>query len=132
MDRYLTDEMHGKLTTYLRMTGHDVEYIADKSDEVEPVEHAEHTNRVLITSNKRYKDKENVIVLSSNDTQGALKELNQHGLDLTLDTPRRCSRCNGELVRDTDAWRCLECGHIYWRGSHWDDVAETLAEIKKD
>jgi len=26
-------------------------------------------------------------------------------------------------------WRCPDCGKHFWRGSHWDDVAETLAAL---
>jgi len=26
-------------------------------------------------------------------------------------------------------WRCCDCGRRFWKGSHWDDVAERIAEI---
>jgi hypothetical protein len=30
---------------------------------------------------------------------------------------------------DTDVWRCIDCGQFFWKGSHWDDVADTLAGL---
>ncbi|MDZ7730382.1 MAG: Mut7-C RNAse domain-containing protein [Natrialbaceae archaeon] len=52
-----------------------------------------------------------------------------------------CGRCNGSLepVEDGTAtpeyapnpareplWQCTVCGQYFWKGSHWDDVRETL------
>jgi len=67
-------------------------------------------------------------------------------LDLD-DRPSRCGRCNGpvELLSDdaetpeyapdpseTPQWRCTACGQVFWRGSHWDRVRETLAGLAPD
>ncbi|PSQ16279.1 hypothetical protein BRD00_11355 [Halobacteriales archaeon QS_8_69_26] len=30
----------------------------------------------------------------------------------------------------TAVWRCVDCGQHFWRGSHWDDVAGTLAAVR--
>jgi uncharacterized protein with PIN domain len=27
------------------------------------------------------------------------------------------------------AWRCRDCGRWFWKGGHWDSVAERLAEV---
>ncbi|MFB6194262.1 MAG: Mut7-C RNAse domain-containing protein [Halobaculum sp.] len=32
---------------------------------------------------------------------------------------------------DVRAWRCLDCGQWFWKGSHWDRVAETLAAVRE-
>ncbi|PSP98633.1 hypothetical protein BRC89_07140 [Halobacteriales archaeon QS_4_70_19] len=31
---------------------------------------------------------------------------------------------------DRSVWRCNRCGQQFWRGSHWDRVAETLAAVR--
>jgi len=66
-------------------------------------------------------------------------------VDLTLtEAPERCGRCNAPLERvgaaestpeyapdpETEAvWRCPDRGQRFRRGSHWDDVRETLADL---
>ena len=83
---------------------------------------------------------------TENTVRHHINELRDAGLDLTLpDEPTRCSRCNGELEGTAEAdplpeyvpddppspvWRCPDCGHHYWRGSHWEDVRETLAAVE--
>ncbi|WP_237560457.1 Mut7-C RNAse domain-containing protein, partial [Halolamina rubra] len=71
-----------------------------------------------------------------------LRELRAAGVELSLPPqPRRCSSCNGELVDagadeapphvpdDAEPYRCRDCGKWFWRGSHWEDVRETLATL---
>ena len=28
-------------------------------------------------------------------------------------------------------WMCGSCGGVYWRGSHWDQIASTIEEADK-
>jgi uncharacterized protein with PIN domain len=74
-----------------------------------------------------------------------LRELAAAGIVLALpDRPRRCGVCNGtpraidgKASRPPNApdpveqpvWHCLDCGQHFWRASHWDDVAPTLAAV---
>ncbi|MFN3804238.1 MAG: Mut7-C RNAse domain-containing protein [Pyrobaculum sp.] len=52
-----------------------------------------------------------------------------------------CPTCGGELaevtckeaeshvgheIRSSQCWRCTSCGHIYWRGSHWRGIYDTV------
>jgi uncharacterized protein with PIN domain len=30
---------------------------------------------------------------------------------------------------ETAVWRCRDCGQHFWKGSHWADMAGTLAEL---
>jgi uncharacterized protein with PIN domain len=71
-----------------------------------------------------------------------LAELREAGVELAVaETPTRCGRCNGSLLAvdateetpeyapdpdDTDCWRCRECGQLFWKGSHWKRMKETL------
>ncbi len=26
-------------------------------------------------------------------------------------------------------WRCVDCGQHFWRGSHWEQISETLSAV---
>ena len=58
----------------------------------------------------------------------------------------RCTLCNGEIERVEKAvvepavepkifqlyqefFRCLGCGHLYWRGSHIDRILKNLTSL---
>ena len=65
-------------------------------------------------------------------------------LNLTFDpTSSRCPKCNHMVSKATrgdvknrvpegtfrvvkEYWICPQCGGIYWRGSHWPRIVETL------
>ncbi|MFD1597551.1 Mut7-C RNAse domain-containing protein [Halobellus rarus] len=160
-ERFLLDAMLGKLATYLRMCGYDAAYVLDRdvaeeSDtetEADPSDDAiatwaEQSDRTLLTRDVDLAARvDEAVLLSSRDVREQLRTLHLAGYELTLEAqPRRCSTCNGELRAvaageslpayapdpgETDCWRCRECGQVFWRGSHWDDVAATLADVKE-
>ena len=71
------------------------------------------------------------------------------GLRLEIDVESsRCPKCNGETTRVSgeevlnripewtsrfydDFWVCDECGQIYWQGSHWRRIINTVKEARK-
>ena len=145
------DVMCGGLRPYLRMCGHDASYAGDRSgleDDDALLDVARDEERTVVTRDvdlaRRSADS---ILLESRDVEDQLVELCRAGVDLELAAePTRCGRCNGELVPvdptanrpeyvpervDGGEWRCLDCGQWFWRGSHWDDVAETLARVRR-
>ena len=156
-ERFLLDAMLGKLATYLRMCGYDTAYVLDRdvADESEtdadPSDDAiaawvERSDRTLLTRDADLAARvEDAVLLSSRDVREQLRTLHLAGYELALEEqPSRCSTCNGELrsvdadeslpgyapdPAETDCWRCRECGQVFWKGSHWDDVAATLADI---
>lgn len=98
------------------------------------------------------------LLLTERDVNGQLREVAGAGYPVALvDEPGRCGACNGRLDREVDAsgdftadrdvpagrdalpdyvpadeapiWRCRDCGRRFWKGSHWDDVADRIAEI---
>ena len=85
------------------------------------------------------------LLLEARDVTDQLRELRDAGYDLALaERPARCGRCNGPVEpvgenEDTpkyvpDAgietvWRCVECSQHFWKGSHWDRVERTLADL---
>jgi uncharacterized protein with PIN domain len=87
------------------------------------------------------------VLLTAREIDDQLRELRDAGFVLALDdSPTFCGRCNGRVdpVADeaatpdyapdpgaTDIWRCRDCDQHFWRGSHWDDVRETLADLSE-
>jgi len=144
----LLDVMLGKLATYLRMCGYDAAYAGNRDAETDDaaVALAETEGRVLVTRDRELAARADpAVLLSSRDVVEQLRELVDAGFELALtDTPEFCSACNGRLERvdrteptpdyapatyEATVWRCRECGQHFWKGSHWDDVRETLADL---
>jgi uncharacterized protein with PIN domain len=149
--KLLTDTMLGRLTTYLRMCGYDTVYTLDEGLEgdEEIREYAAAENRRLVTRNRELAARANdAIMLESRDIEMMLSTLQEEGLAVALpETPQRCSTCNGTVERvgsdertpeyapesrSVDVWRCTECGQHFWKGSHWDSVAETLDSVREN
>lgn len=148
MTAMLLDTMLGRLATYLRMCGYDTAYAGDEGIEADEVilQRTREQARTLVTRNRQLAGRaEDAILLDSRDLDGQLQELTAAGLTLELpDNPERCSICNVELVRvapeeptpeyaptadSIGIWRCPACGQHFWRGSHWDNVADRLAQV---
>lgn len=146
--RLLLDVMLGKLSTYLRMCGYDAAYALDRDVEADDrlLSIARDEDRTLLTRDRELAARApDSVVVTSTAIEAQLRELTDAGLALSLaDPPSRCGRCNGRLepvdagertpadVPDPDearVWRCLACRQYFWRGSHWEDVGETLASI---
>jgi uncharacterized protein with PIN domain len=159
--RFLLDAMLGKLATYLRMCGHDTAYALDRApdgghanapeddasagieDDDELLALARAEGRRIVTRDADLAARaENALRIDAKDVEGQLCELRAAGVELSLDTPERCSRCNApiEVVEggetpdyapdpdDRRVWRCPACGQHYWKGSHWADVRERLGD----
>ena len=100
-------------------------------------------DRLLVTRDANLAARADGLLLESKAVPEQLRELAAAGFRLELTEPARCAECNGNLVEvegsDTPAyapspaerrvWRCSECGQHFWRGSHWQSVAETLSEL---
>lgn len=87
---------------------------------------------------------DDALLLETTAVTDQLRELAAAGFDLSLTEPSRCARCNAALERvsedertpeyapapaETAVWRCRSCEHHFWKGSHWDDVDETLESL---
>lgn len=144
----LLDVMLGKLATYLRMCGYDAVYALDRGveDDARLQAIADREERTLLTRDVELATNAEGVLLESRDVREQLCELSRRGYVLSLDVPTRCSRCNGRLRRlrsgeptpsfapDPDerpVWACRDCEQPFWRGSHWDDVADALGRIRR-
>ena len=138
--------MCGKLAVYLRMCGHDTAYALDRDVEADDrlLALARSEDRRLVTRDRDLAGRaEDALLLTATDVREQLRECRAAGVTLALDDrPARCGRCNGRVEpvdgdspdyapdpETVDQWRCPDCGQVFWKGSHWDDVAATLAGL---
>ena len=144
----LLDVMLGKLARYLRMCGYDAAYALDSEVEADDELRAwaESDGRTLVTRNRQLAARtDGSVRIDARDVTDQLRELRAHGFELSLATrPARCGRCNGSVdgidedepvpdyapdPAETPCYRCRDCGQVFWKGSHWDDVRERLEHV---
>jgi uncharacterized protein with PIN domain len=150
--RFLLDGMLGSLSRWLRIGGYDTEYRKDTSDD-NLIEEAIIEKRILLTRDKvlvkrARKRSVKAIYLENEDDEKELSQLT-YELGIILDpTYARCPKCNhlvnkvaksevaskvpeGTFNTVNDYCACPSCGSIYWRGSHWPRIVETLNNVGK-
>ncbi|MFT4883758.1 MAG: hypothetical protein ACI8U4_001271 [Natronomonas sp.] len=144
-DAFFLDVMLGKLAVYLRLAGYDTAYAGDRGIEADDriLELAEAEDRILLTRDVQLAEQaDESILLSAKAVEDQLAELREAGVALEADEePSRCGRCNGRLdavpenadtpdyapdPAETDCWRCRDCGQVFWKGSHYERMKETL------
>ncbi|GAB6879014.1 hypothetical protein JCM17823_12880 [Halorubrum gandharaense] len=146
----LLDVMCGTLATYLRFCGYDAAYALDRDVESDDrlLAIAAEEDRLLVTRDRELaaradaREDTDGVLLRERDVLDQLRELRAAGLPVELaDEPRRCGRCNGPVERDDTAaadrpdyvpddahpvWQCRDCGQRFWKGGHWERVAERV------
>lgn len=149
--RFLLDGMLGGLSRWLRIIGYDTLYYPDKEDTELSVE-AEVKNRILVTRDAelhRQATKRGIktILIHSDQTIEQLREITEKMELGTIAKNTRCPRCNGVLreieknsVKDKvpeesfnafyEFWICADCDAVYWKGSHWIQIQDTLKKIE--
>ncbi len=138
--------MLGSLSRWLRIGGYDTEYRRDTPDD-DLIEEAARDGMILLTRdealvNRARRRGAEAIYVREGDEE-ALSQLSRE-LGLAFDpTHARCPKCNhtvdraskeevtgrvpeGTLMTVDEFWVCPSCGGIYWRGSHWPRIVETL------
>ncbi len=145
--RFLADEMVGRLARYLRFQGCDTRYAKGMADD-EIVRIAEAEDRVVLTRDRALAAHARRSLLL---TSTALKDQWVAVARAFPDLPRevtftRCTVCNGPLAREEPhraepegagvpwsrihaglpLYRCPDCGHRYWEGSHTARVRDVL------
>ena len=137
--------MVGKLATYLRMCGYDTRYDGTEDLEADTAirERVHASGRTLVTRDRDLAaSTDGAILLTDHEITGQLAELRDQGVDTTLPSePARCRVCNSRVdaiesgerpEHAPDAvrvWQCRGCGQYFWKGSHWERVEETIADI---
>jgi hypothetical protein len=147
-ERLLLDAMLGKLARYLRMCGYDAAYALDRGAEADDalLDVATSEGRTLVTRDRQLAARApDGVCIDSREIEDQLRELRETGFELSLAAePARCGRCNGPVdpvddgepvpdyapdPADTPCYRCRDCGQVFWKGSHWDDVRDCLAGL---
>jgi uncharacterized protein len=150
--RFVLDGHLGRLAAYLRMLGFDVRYDRFADDAV-LARICREERRVLLTRDVgllKRRDVEQGCFVRAHKPHDQLRDVIQrYGLAGRIAPFTRCMDCNGELVRvakaevedalpphtrqtKTEFSRCVECGKVYWKGSHHaamlNVVRETVGE----
>lgn len=151
---FITDGMLGKLTRWLRILGHDVEYTGSMKDK-ELILRAKKESRILLTRDvelyKQATAKGVEVFLIENPSQTAnlasLARRFNFELEVNVELSR-CPKCNGTIRTVSKAiinrriptttssnysefWQCQQCEQVYWRGAHWNRIEKTLNEARR-
>ena len=141
MVKFIVDGMLGSLARKLRIYGFDVLYNADILDE-KILAIAKDEGRIILTSDKGLHSKailndlKSVLLSEDEEEDRIVTVLKSFGLKPDLNPENsRCPLCNGDIeeidknrlnnlpesiVKTHDRfYSCVECGKIYWMGSHW-------------
>lgn len=150
--RFVLDLHLGTLAKYLRRLGFDTLYRNDYPDE-ELAEVSSTENRILLTRDIGLL-KRGIVThgywVRDKDPQQQLREvLRRFSLFEMIKPFSRCIHCNGSVqpvakesilekippkTRDNyDEFRqCLDCGKIYWKGSHYENMRQFIDEVRRD
>ncbi len=147
--RYAADAMLGRLAKWLRLMGFDVLYHPDIEDR-QLIRIAREQERTILTRDTRLlksKGITNPIFIHSDDIFGQLSELRGIVDFGSADPMGRCEGCNGSLSKVTEKEeirdvvpdyvyhnfssfsRCNECGKVYWEGSHYKSIRNTIEAV---
>jgi uncharacterized protein with PIN domain len=152
MKQFITDAMLGRLTRWLRILGHAVFYDQALSDN-QILLLAQANNWILLTRDHELHQRAQqqgilCIYLQGRTISDKLVEVARHlSLSFHLDaTYSRCAVCGarleqvdksliqsevsvGTLNRYTVFWQCENCGKVYWQGSHWNRISQTMTQV---
>jgi uncharacterized protein with PIN domain len=150
---FLADGMLGKLSRWLRIMGHNVDYYRDADDKT-LIDLAESEKRILLTADLELYQQTlarglNAFFVESTELAKTLAHLANHfDFKLEIDlNDSRCPKCNGNLevvskdvvidklpkatsTNYDEFWRCRKCGQVYWQGAHWKSILMTFEDAK--
>ncbi len=152
--RFIADGMLGKLSRWLRILGYDVEYSNNLGDK-ELIETARIERRILLTRDFQLFQQASMRGIESFLVEGTVNveklAILANRFDLRLEVNvslSRCPKCNTAikviqrervvgrvpdkaLSRYESFWECPNCMKIYWQGSHWQRINQTLLAAEK-
>ena len=154
--KFLLDGMLGKLSRWLRMLGYETIYQNDRSDN-DLLAAAKQDSLILLTSDEELYRTASIRGLESFLIQGRTEPERLANLakryNLTLKINPKDSRCPtcGSPITETPKvgvegvvppatfkvystfWVCTnpKCAKLYWQGSHWKKIEQTLETAKK-
>lgn len=147
--RFVLDTHLGTLARRLRLLGFDARYRNDYSDR-ELLRVARDERRVILTRDRgllKVRTVTHGYCVRASDPDSQVREvLSRLDLRGQVRPFTRCTTCNGtlgpvaraavaarlppRLRGDQDRFmRCAECGRIYWRGTHYDRLADWVERV---
>jgi len=153
--RFLLDGMLGRLTRWLRMIGCEARYAKNSSD-TELIRVARENSLVLLTCDVQLyraaiaRNVECFLIQGANESERLANLAARFNIQLDIATERsRCPAC-GEVIKPANKdeiapriptatfklyqsfWICsnTSCAKIYWQGSHWKRIEETLENAR--
>ncbi|OPX63093.1 MAG: hypothetical protein A4E29_00406 [Methanomassiliicoccales archaeon PtaB.Bin134] len=146
---FMLDGMLGTLARWLRIMGYDSLYVQD-ADDRRMLQLLEGNQRVLLTRDRQLCARAGPrgFLVLSDDLDSQLEAVaGEFGLS-PEGRMTRCSACNGALVTQEkeevrgdipegtwsahdEFWRCGECGKVYWKGAHWNNIRRRMEELSR-
>ena len=149
--KFIADRTLGKLAKGLRMLGYDTLYY--RGENAYPlIKLAREEDRVILTRNTKLipkRPEDRIIRVMEDNPLHQLRELIQKGcISLNEENPfSRCLLCNAlidEIPREEAEgkvpdfifymqktfYKCLQCGRIYWQGTHQENMQKRVAELR--
>jgi hypothetical protein len=146
--RFLADEMLGRLARWLRILGYDTAYLS--ADDHVLVRLARAEGRILVTRDTELARRRGLraVLMESERVEEQVRQL-LDDLGLTAGSSfSRCPVCNTPLeevgkeavadrvppyvLRTQERFsRCLGCGRIYWRGTHWARMRKRIESMER-
>ena len=154
--RFLIDGMLGKLNRWIRILGYETEYAKDKEDD-ELVNLAKRSSSILLTSDEELyrtavtRGVDSFLIRGKNEAERLAALAYRYNIPLTVDPDRsRCPLCGSAIKQVSKEnieafvppttfkvhqsfWKCTNpiCAKIYWHGSHWKRIEQTLETARK-
>jgi len=154
--RFVVDGMLGKLARWLRMLGHEVDYDPGLNDS-SLLNLAERKGGVLLTRDEELHNRAEarhvraMLVTGDSEEEKLADVAQEFGVPLVVDMSlTRCPKCGASLSYAKRAevahnvppsslelypefWKCtnVNCGKVYWRGSHWKKIDLMLDNARK-
>jgi len=154
--RFIIDGMLGSLNRWLRMIGYETDYVKDKPDN-DLVDCAVQSSSILLTADKELhrtaiaRGVDSYLVTEENEAERLAVLARRYNLRLYIDPNlSKCPACGCPIkeVAKSDIelsvpsttfktyqsfWRCSNptCVKIYWHGSHWRRIEQTLELARK-
>ena len=154
--RFLVDGMLGGLARWLRILGHEVRYDASAKDN-DLLAIADDDNLVLLTRDQELYQRAvakkivSALVVGETEDERLAQMASSFGVRLETNMAEtKCPECGASLMEKpksdltgevpneslklyTQFWKCSNqnCRKVYWVGSHWKHIRQTLEEATK-
>lgn len=152
--RFVLDVHLRKLARSMRLMGFDTDYADDRGDDI-LADISARENRILLTCDRQLLMRRivsrGIIIRSRNPERQIIEVISRLQLHSQISPFTRCVECNG-LIRNLDIsapesaditrtippgvrewcrdyFSCASCGRVYWRGSHYERLAQRVERI---